>query len=520
MCGISIRPREFANTRSKINYRGPDSTVKLEVDEYLFTFHRLAIMDPDARANQPFTDDKLVVVCNGEIFNFKALRENNQDYPYKSFSDCEVLMPLLQRHSIYEVCHLLDGEFAFVAYDKVNQTIIAARDPMGIRPLFYGKCTNGKLAFASEMKELLDCCAEIYPFLPGYFYDGIEFKPYLELGKIDQIKHTDLNQVTTQIHNLLIDAVDKRLHADVPLGFLLSGGLDSSLVCAIANRALNKPLDTFAIGLDVNPIDLKYAKQMADFLGSNHHEVIFTDQDIIDNLKQVIWVIESWDVTTIRASIPMYLLCKYVRNNTHIQVLLTGEVSDELFGYKYTDFAPDATEFQKESQKRITELYMYDVLRADRSISSNSLEARVPFADKAFVKYVMEIDPKLKLNTYGMGKYLLRKAFEGKGYLPEEILWREKAAFSDAVGHGLVDTLANLANQKYTDQEFAQKVKAYKTNPPLTKEALMYREIFAKLFPNQDHVICSYWLPNSSWPNCDLIDPSARYLPNYGQSGE
>jgi asparagine synthase (glutamine-hydrolysing) len=326
--------------------------------------------------------------------------------------------------------------------------------------------------------------------------------------------------ILDNIRNLMIKAVVKRLDADVPIGFLLSGGLDSSLVCAIAAKHTDQRLETFAIGLDHNPIDLKYAKQMADFLGSRHHEIIFNREDVYKTVKDIVWITETWDITTIRASLPMYLLCKYVRKNSNIRVLLSGEISDELFGYKYTDFAPDAREFQKESQKRIKELYMYDVLRADRCIASNSLEARVPFSDTAFIEYVMNIDPELKLNKYSMGKYLLRKAFEGYAYLPDEILWREKAAFSDAVGHGMVDYLQEIAEAKYTDDDFNQKIKAYPQNTPPSKEALMYREMFNEMFPGQEHVLSAYWLPNQTWPNCNLTDPSARHLPNYGGSGQ
>ncbi|MBP9742905.1 MAG: asparagine synthase B [Burkholderiales bacterium] len=518
MCGIIAKPAVYDTPTSLISYRGPDATLKASVNDYVFTFHRLAIMDITHSGDQPFINDHWVVMCNGEIFNHEKLRLQ-YPYAYVSHSDCEVLLPLLDRHNIKEICHILDGEFAFVAYDKKNNYLLAGRDPMGIRPLFYGLCHNGQIAFASEMKELLDCCAQIYPFPPGHYYDGKNFIPYLELYTINEIKHKEMPEILNNIQNLLVAAVVKRLHADVPIGYLLSGGLDSSLVCSIAAKHLKKPIDTFAIGLDYNPIDLKYAKQMADYLGTNHHEVIFNKQDILDTLKTIIWVTETWDVTTIRASLPMYLLCKYIRNNTNVRVVLSGEISDELFGYKYTDFAPSADEFQLESQKRIKELYMYDGLRADRCISSNSLEARVPFSDKDFISYVMSIDPQLKLNKYNMGKYLLRKAFDNQEYLPHEILWRDKAAFSDAVGHGLVDCLIELAQIRYTDAEFNEKVKLYTINPPLTKEGLMYREIFNECFPKQEHVISGYWLPNQSWPNCKLSDPSARHLPNYGASG-
>jgi len=222
---------------------------------------------------------------------------------------------------------------------------------------------------------------------------------------------------------------------------------------------------------------------------------------------------------SIRASVGMYLVCKYIHEHTDIRVLLTGEISDELFGYKYTDFAPSAAAFQAESQKRIRELYMYDVLRADRSISVNSLEARVPFGDLDFVRYVMAIDPAKKLNTYGKGKYLLRKAFEGD-WLPESILWREKAAFSDAVGHSMVDDLKEYAEETYTDRDFAGRAGQYTYARPFTKESLLYRELFEKYYPGQAEMIVDYWMPNKAWPGCDVQDPSARVLANYGASGQ
>jgi asparagine synthase (glutamine-hydrolysing) len=519
MCGISVRPKQYG-TKSLISYRGPDMTAIEPIEDYFFIFHRLSIIDISNAGNQPFEDEKWIMVCNGEIYNHKQLRQSYSHYPYVSHSDCEVIMPLLEAHSLKELCNRLDGEFAFVAYDKTNNRLVAGRDPMGIRPLFYGYTKEGQIAFASELKELITICEKVHPVKPGTYFDGKEFKAYHELHLIEGAKHKEMHEILKNIRHLLTDGVVKRLDADVPVGYLLSGGLDSSLVCAIGQRHSNQPISTFAIGLDDKPIDLKYAKQVADFLGTNHHEVIFTTSDIKDILPTVVWHTETWDVTTIRASIPMYLLCKYIREKTNIRVVLSGEVSDELFGYKYTDYAPNASEFQKESQKRIQELYLYDVLRADRSIAANSLEARVPFSDKYFVEYVMDIDPELKLNTYNMGKYLLREAFAGGGYLPNEILYRDKAAFSDAVGHGLAETLIELAESKYSNAEFEEGVVKYSSNPPLSKEGLMYRELFNQLFPNHDHVISAYWLPNRSWPNCNLTDPSARHLPNYGASGK
>ena len=267
-------------------------------------------------------------------------------------------------------------------------------------------------------------------------------------------------------------------------------------------------------------IDLKYAREVADYIHSDHHEVIIDADDVINALPEVIRVLETWDITTIRASIGMYLLCKQIRADRAAKVLLTGEISDELFGYKYTDYAPDAESFQKEAEKRVRELYMYDVLRADRCISANSLEARVPFGDITFVKYVMAIDPELKMNRYKMGKYLLRHAFEKDKLLPEKILFRDKAAFSDAVGHSLVNILKDYAEKKYSDEEFAELSKKYDYCPPYTKESLLYREIFESFYKGHADMIADYWLPNQEWEGCKVGDPSARFLANYGKSGE
>jgi asparagine synthase (glutamine-hydrolysing) len=518
MCGITVRSK-LTGIESKITYRGPDFTKIVAQDEYYFIFHRLAIIDITSSANQPFNSKNLILVCNGEIFNYNDLRKK-YSYNYMSESDCEVILAMFDKLSLDELCNELDGEFAFVLYDKNNKKVYAARDPIGIRPLFYGYTNDNNIAFSSELKDLVNFCGNVYAFPPGNYFDGKSFIPYCELHKLNKANNKNFQDILFNINFLLRNAVEKRLDADVPIGFLLSGGLDSSLVCALAAEKINKSIITFAIGLEDNPIDLKYASIVSKYIGSEHHEIIFSYDDIKDILEEVIWHTETWDITTIRASIPMFLLCRYIKKNTKIKVILTGEVSDELFGYKYTDYAPDENEFQEESQKRIRELYMYDVLRADRCIAGNGLEARVPFADKYFIEYVMNIDPKLKLNTYGIGKYLLRQSFINDKLLPDEILFRDKAAFSDAVGHGLVDYLQKLSHELYTDDQFEILSSEYQQNKPLTKEALMYRKLFNKLFDSQDHIISSYWLPNLTWPNCNLIDPSARFLPNYGLSYE
>ena len=386
--------------------------------------------------------------------------------------------------------------------------------------MYYGYDKDGTVIFASEAKNLVDLTDKIMPFPPGHYYKDGQFICYCDITKVDTVCHDDLETVCKSIHEKLVTGVEKRLVADAKVGFLLSGGLDSSLVCAIAAKKSKKPIKTFAIGMSEDAIDLKYAKQVADYIGSDHTEVYMTPDEVRSSLENVIQLLGTYDITTIRASMGMYLVCKAIHEQTDIRVLLTGEISDELFGYKYTDFAPDAAAFQKEAQKRIHELHMYDVLRADRCISVNSLEARVPFGDLDFVKYVMAVDPELKLNTYGKGKYLLRHAFEAGDYLPDEILWREKAAFSDAVGHSMVDYLKEYAEKQYTDAEFESGCKSYIHARPFTKESLLYREIFEKYYPGQAEMVADFWMPNREWEGCDVNDPSARVLSNYGDSGK
>ena len=415
---------------------------------------------------------------------------------------------------------MLDAEFACILYDAKRDSFIAARDPIGIRPLYYAYDAQGTIVFASEPKNLVFLGSEIKPFPPGHYYQDGEFVCYCDIAAVSAYHSHDLETVCGNIREKLIAGVQKRLVADAKVGFLLSGGLDSSLVCAIAAKESSTPIKTFAIGMSGDAIDLKYARQVADFIGSDHTEVIISKDTVLDALETVVELLGTFDITTIRASIGMYLVCKYIHENTDIRVLLTGEISDELFGYKYTDFAPSAQAFQQEAQKRVRELHMYDVLRADRCISVNSLEARVPFGDLDFVKYVMAIDPGRKLNIYGKGKYLLRHAFEGLGYLPDEILWREKAAFSDAVGHSMVDHLKEFAEEQYTRQAFEDGHRKYVHAQPFTKESLLYREIFEKYYPGQSQMVVDFWMPNKTWAGCDVTDPSARVLSNYGDSGK
>jgi asparagine synthase (glutamine-hydrolysing) len=528
MCGFSVYTGGDKMLRlsvvsefQKIKYRGPNNTVACDFGEKGWMgFHRLKIIDTSDEGNQPLIHKDLHLVANGEVYNYQSLMEEYRDrYEFQSESDCEVIIPMFMELGIEETARRLDAEFVCVLYDAHVDKYYAARDPVGIRPMFYGYAHDGKIMFASEMKALSELCGEVKPFPPGYVYDGDKFVCYRDIAEVEEFVDHEIEEVFENLNHLLTQGVLKRLHADVPVGFLCSGGLDSSLVCAIAARVMDKPIRTFAVGIDIDAIDTKYAQVVADYLGADHTEVLFTKQDIFDTLSNLIYNIETYDITTIRASMGMFLVSKYVSENTDIKVLMTGEISDEIFGYKYTDFAPSPKAFQEEAEKRLKEIYMYDVLRADRSISSCGLEARVPFGDLDFVKYVMSIPPEKKMNFTGIGKYLLRQAFEGD-YLPHDILYREKAAFSDAQGHSVVDSLKAYAEEMYSDADLRAGQRKYKHATPISKESLMYRDIFESHFPGRSEAVVDFWMPNREWDNCDVNDPSARVLPNYGKSGE
>lgn len=515
--GISLE--KFKLSFDKTISRGPDmQRIETIGDDVILGFERLSIMGLNEAGMQPFNLNGNFVVANGEIYGFRKIKkELEKEYTFKSESDCEILLPLYEKYGV-DMFAMLDAEYACIIYDAKKNDFIAARDPIGIRPLFYGYTDSGIL-FASEAKNLIGLTDKVMPFPPGHYYVDGKFVCYRDMTEVKEVCNDDLETVCKNIHDKLVAGIEKRLDADAPLGFLLSGGLDSSLVCAVSQKILDKPIRTFAIGMSTDAIDLKYAKEVADYIHSDHKEIIITKEDVLAALDEVISILGTYDITTIRASIGMYLICKAIHKQTDVRVLMTGEISDELFGYKYTDFAPSAKAFQDEAAKRIRELYMYDVLRADRCISSNSMEARVPFGDLDFVQYVMSIDPEKKINTYNKGKYLLRHAFEGD-YLPYSILMREKAAFSDAVGHSMVDYLKEYASSLYDDEEFSELCGKYSFATPFTKESLLYREIFEKHYPGQAEMVVDFWMPNKEWEGCNVNDPSARVLANYGASGK
>ncbi len=549
ICGKGLEYQQAKAALDKTDSRGPDASEVMATGNGYIGFNRLAIMGLSATGMQPFVlegtstmmlygDDgvyethvgeaaampeqaEIALVCNGEIYGFRPMKQllERKGYTFISDSDCEIL-PAMYKVFGTDMFGMLDAEYAIILYDARTDSYVAARDPIGIRPLYYTTTAEGTYMFASEPKNLIDLGGKIKPFPPGHYFKDGEFTKYRDMSEVSTFHSEDVDTISEKIHDLLIKGVEKRLDADAPVGFLLSGGLDSSLVCGISAKILDKPLETWAIGMDVDAIDLKYAKQVAEYIHSNHHEVIITRDDIIEALDELIKLLGTYDITTIRASMGMYLLCKAIHEQSDQRVILTGEISDEIFGYKYTDFAPNAEEFQKEAEKRIREIHMYDVLRADRSISVNSLEARVPFGDLDFVDYCMSIDPTKKMNTYKMGKYLLRHAFEKDALIPDEILWREKAAFSDAVGHSLKDDLAEYAEATYTDREFEEGILRYDHARPFTKESLLYRDIFEKYYPGQSEMVVDFWMPNKNWEGCNVNDPSARVLSNYGNSGK
>ena len=516
-CDGRLSASQLAETARLIAHRGPDHNRQLPAGAGNMHFHRLAIMGPDASGHQPFHSLGVSLVCNGEIYNHQTIRTAlPASLQPQSASDCAVLIPGYRLWGLQGLIERLDGEFALVLFDHESGEWMAARDPVGIRPLFIGEDDSGRRLLSSEGKALSDIDGlRIKPFAPGHLMQGRTMIRYTDAARPQRAPIRSRSKALKAIRETLTEAVRKRLDADVPLGGLLSGGLDSSLVCAIAQAELGRPLPSFATGLEHNPIDLPHAAVAADYIGTDHHEVRFSLEQVFASLSQLIWHLETWDITTIRAAVGMYLVCQTIRQKTPVRALLTGELSDEIYGYKYTDYAPNALAFATEARKRVREVYAYDVLRADRCIAAHGLEARVPFADRDFLAASMAIAPNLKMNHSNMGKALLREAFAGTGLLPDSLLYRDKAAFSDAVGHGVVDALKAEAQRRYSDRDLRLARRRYPHGSPISKEALWYRDIFEQHFPGRAEWIPAFWMPNPRWAGCKVNDPSARELGNY-----
>jgi asparagine synthase (glutamine-hydrolysing) len=512
----------------KISHRGPDEYVlkKIKVNDLhiCLGFHRLSIIDIN-NGMQPFIYEndgrKVYLLCNGEIYNYKNIIYHNK---LNTTSDCHVILDLYLKYGIYNTINKLDGEFAFVIVDiyKNDISIYLARDRFGIRPLFYSFKANEYLEFSSELKGLKHPGKQIEP-RQIYESNNIEFfnnSTYFTLNR----GYTFINDeiiIQENIRNKLITSVKNRLETERPLGCLLSGGLDSSLIAGIASMLLEKEgkiLTTFSIGMKNSP-DLYYAKMVADHIKSNHYEIIIPEEEWIENIENVIKQIETFDITTIRASTGQYLLAKWISENTDIKVLLNGDGSDEICsGYLYFYNADKPYDSHLENIDLLNNIHYYDVLRVDRGISAHGLEARVPFLDHSFVTYYLSIEPYLRtpIKNKRMEKYLLRKSFEKLNIIPSEVLWRQKEAFSDGVStinKSWYQIIEENVNDKNIDTSQLEKFQII----PHTKEALYYQFVFNNNYPNCEHIIGTnrYWMPK--WSG-EIHNPSARVLKVYNNN--
>ena len=519
MCGILAiigkgkDLQQVKDISKRMSHRGPDENdLYLTAKGNILSSERLSIIDLTS-GRQPIqgTVDAWVV-HNGEIYNHQELRNGVlAAHSFRTKSDSEVIVHLYEELG-YDFCNMLDGDFAFVIIN--GDDFMAARDPLGVKPLYYGLGERGRMYFASEMKTIADQCVTLSTFPPGHFYTANSgfvkyYRPEYE-DYLNADQKLDLGAINTT----LTAAIRKRLMSDVPLGVMLSGGLDSSLIAAITARILKEKelkLYTFSIGLDKDAPDVVAARKAADFIGTEHHEVFFTVEQGIELLDKLIWHLETYDIISVRASVPMYFLSKAIRD-LGIKVVLSGEGADEVFGgYLYFRNAPSAEDFQKETIERVQKLFTADLLRADKSTMAQGVETRVPFLDTDFLDVVMRINPEEKQpKTYdNKEKYIVRKAFDDvdNPYLPDEILWRQKEQFSDGVGYEWIDQLKSYCASQVTDAQLAGAAVEFPYNPPTTKEAYLYRTIFNKYYPETNAAqTVRKWIPR--WQENE--DPSGR----------
>lgn len=498
-------------------HRGPDNTKYIDLNEnkLLFGFHRLAINDITPAGDQPLIlDNKYYLVCNGEIYNHVEL-EKKYGFNTKGHSDCEVILHLYKTIGIRATLNEISGYFAFALWDDEKNKLYIARDPIGVRQLYIGEDENG-ICICSEMKGILANIKNVKQFPPGcWWVDGV-FNTYYDYNysRIDPNDMTLENQLI-KIRELFENAVYKRFMFERPFGVFLSGGLDSSLVAAlVAKHNAPNPIHSFSIGME-GSTDLEKARIVADHIGSIHHEVIVTQDDMLAAIPDVVRQIETWDTTTVRASTPMYLLSKYIKENTDIVVVFSGEGSDEASGsYLYFHRAPSDEAFQEECVRLLKDLCYFDCLRCDKSTAGNGLEVRVPFLDKEFLFEYMRVPTEWKRPKDGMEKWFIRKAFDGLDLLPDEILWRKKEAFSDGVSStekSWFQIIQEHVDKLITDEEF--NLNRNKLSPePNFKESYYYRKLFDNYYPGRAETIPYYWLPH--WSG-DTKDPSARVLSIY-----
>ncbi len=483
--GAVVRSRVLEMAK-RIRHRGPDWSGIFSADTAVLAHERLAIVDPQS-GSQPLysSDGQVVLVVNGEIYNHQELRESLSGYDFKTASDSEVILALYLQRGISFV-EELNGIFSFALYDSRDGSYFIARDHMGIIPLYYGRDELGQLFVASELKSLEGFCVHM-----GQFPPGCQLYSQSESGEPQRWYSRDWESFDavsgsvadySVLRPALEEAVQRQLMSDVPYGVLLSGGLDSSVIAAIAQKYASSQLHSFAVGLKGAP-DLLAAQRAADHIGTIHHEINFTIQEGLDAIRDVIYHLETYDVTTVRASTPMYLLARAIKS-LGIKMVLSGEGSDELFGgYLYFHKAPNAQEFHEETVRKLKKLYLYDCLRANKSLAAWGVEGRVPFLDKEFMDVAMRLQPADKMiNRQRMEKWVLRKAFED--YLPASIAWRQKEQFSDGVGYSWIDTLKAQAEALVTDSDFEMASLRYPINTPKNKEEYYYRTIFESHFPS------------------------------------
>ena len=542
--GRSAEMREKALIMSsKIRHRGPDWSGVYSSEKCVLAHERLAIVDP-LSGGQPLysTDRKQVLAVNGEIYNHQQIRQQMADtYAFKTGSDCEVILALYKEKGI-NFLEDLNGIFAFALYDEEKDEFLIARDPIGVIPLYIGFDADGTVYAASELKALEGFCDRYEPFLPGHYYSSREGRMQRwwtrDWFEYEAVK--DRGADSAALGDALKAAVKRQLMSDVPYGVLLSGGLDSSVISAIANMYSAKRIETgdkadawwprlhsFAVGIKGSP-DLAKARVMAEHLGTVHHEVNYTVQEGLDAIRDVIYHIETYDVTTVRASTPMYLLARVIKS-MGIKMVLSGEGADEIFGgYLYFHKAPDARAFHDETVRKLGKLYLYDCLRANKSLAAWGVEGRVPFLDKEFLDVAMRVNPQAKMCPgKEIEKRIVREAFTDM--LPESIAWRQKEQFSDGVGYSWIDSLKALTAAAVTDEQMAHAAERFPINPPMNKEEYYYRSIFSELFPSDSaaasvpheaSVACSTAIAlewDAAWKKVN--DPSGRAVKDVHECG-
>ena len=504
----------------KISYRGPDSTTELHnMGRYNMAFHRLAIIDPSPKSNQPLrlsTHPQYLLVCNGEIYNYKKLMQDIGHTP-QTGSDCEVIIPLVASYGIKKACEMLDGVFAFVIYDADSGKFHAGRDAFGVRPAFIAR-SGPKFGIASEAKALIDMFDRIDVFPPGTCWSSDKPRHfdrwYHYKWEEDQtMSETDASDGAWYY---LVEAVAKRMMSDRPLGSLLSGGLDSSLIAGLVQSCSPIPIETFSIGMPGSP-DLDYADIVAKHIGSVHSRIELPVNDFLNAIDETIWRTESYDTTTVRASVGNWLVSKHISENSDVKVVFNGDGSDEVtMGYAYNALAPDDVAFREENVRLLKEIHLFDVLRSDRSISSCGLEARTPFLDKDFVDFYMSIPTRYKrFGGERPEKFILRSAFTHTGMIPEDVLWRSKCAFSDGVsasGKSWHNLIKKFVDARLEEGVFESSSARWQHCTPQLKESAYYRQIWEEKFgTHNERLIPHFWLPR--WTN--VIDPSARELKHY-----